>query len=233
MTWARWRRSGSSAASTPTTTPGTSSSSNARIWSPHAGVTRPRGSTAGSPRSPSVRHGSIVSTAAPRCRARSAPRAASARRLSTARPHVVETLRGSGEQRPVDVRVLRDEARAVALVQEGVAEPRRQQPLLGEPRLRPAGHLRRELHQLVRHGVRVAALGPGAHHREPVRRQRGHMTAPHRHGRMPLPAVGRHDQGAQDLQGLDPLLAEPRPVEHMGGLVERREREERLHRVRA
>ncbi|MFC5043807.1 hypothetical protein [Ornithinimicrobium kibberense] len=45
------------------------------------------------------------------------------------------------------------------------------------------------------------------------------------------PAVVRQLQGAQDLQGLHPLLAQPGVVEQPGALVEARVGQEGLHRT--
>jgi hypothetical protein len=44
------------------------------------------------------------------------------------------------------------------------------------------------------------------------------MTFPHFDGRMGLPPIGRIVQSLQYLEALDPLLAEPLVVKHLGGL---------------
>ena len=105
------------------------------------------------------------------------------------------------------------------------APPRRQRRVVRHLARRPA-------EQLGQHRVGVAAAAPLPAVLHPVRDQRGDEAAPHAHGRVVLPGVLRPGQGPQDLEGLHPLLAQPRAVEDLAAHAQVGVGEERLHAPR-
>src|SRR5215218_104629 len=135
------------------------------------------------------------------------------------RPHVGEVVGHVGEQGPVEVRVLAQQARLVAAVLGRVAEPGRQGAGGGQLRLGSGGGHPgpvQLLAQLQLAGVGESADEPGPADGHAVAAQRLLVAAPHQHRRVVAPAVVRGGQPAQHLEGLDALLAKAALVERAG-----------------
>ncbi len=118
------------------------------------------------------------------------------------------------------IRKLPHEVALVRAVERLVSEPLRV-PFI----TRKDARVRRDL---VRARVLVAATLPLVAHSEPVPDEGALPAAPHTDSRVVAPATTLV-QGLQELQHLDPLLAEPLAVERLGGLYERWIRKKRLH----
>jgi hypothetical protein len=127
------------------------------------------------------------------------------------------------------VGILAEEGAAVAAVDGLVAPPARQVGLVlvggdvGEARfvevvadLQVAGVVEPPARPLAADGDGVGAEG-------------GLVALPHEHGRVVLPGVRRPGEGPDDLEDLDPLLAEALVVEHSGRRLEVGEGDEGLH----
>jgi len=107
---------------------------------------------------------------------------------------------------------------------EKVAAMRRVDALVADPDGR-----RRVLGSRQRHGVAVSAGDPFEDASAEVLAEACFVSAPHDDGRMPRPARACSVKSVEDLLGLDPLLAEPKPVERGCGACEVGVREEGLH----
>src|SRR5215218_3968043 len=135
------------------------------------------------------------------------------------RPHVRQVVGDVGEQPPVEVRVLAEEAGLVAAVQGRVAEPGWEGAGVGQLLLGAGGGHADPVQLLA--DLQLAAVGeaagePGPAHGHPVAAQGLGVAAPHPHRRVVPPAVAGADQPAQHLQCLDPLLAQAALVEGTG-----------------
>src|SRR3954451_13046384 len=98
-------------------------------------------------------------------------------------------------------------------VERAVAEPRREEPAPPELRLRKDLPVGSEPDELLEHRVAVAAADPLPADRDAVGDKRLVVAAPHLDGRVMPPAVVRNVLRAEQLERLDPLLAEPAVVE--------------------
>src|SRR6185503_12381072 len=159
-----------------------------------------------------------------------------ARRLGLAggradRPHVRQVVGGVGEHRPVELRVLAQQARLVAAVQRRVAQPGRQGAGGGQLLLGPGGGHPDQgqlLPQLQLAGVGEPEHEPGPADRHPVAAQRLLVALPHQHRRMVAPAVAGGGQRPQHLERRDPLLAQTAWVKGPGAGGELGKGQERL-----
>ena len=127
-------------------------------------------------------------------------------------------------------RVLGHQLAAVRAVHRLVAQPARQQPVPLEVGPGGRGHPGGELPDLGGRGVAVPALAPHLDAGQAVADQRRGVAAPHPHRGVVAPAVLGELERPQDLQRLDPLLAQARGVQDLGRAPEVRMGKERLHR---
>src|SRR5690606_24151272 len=120
----------------------------------------------------------------------------------------------------------------MAAVQVLVAEPGRHRPGGDEIRLaadpRDPG-VAQVTDDRRRTGVAVPERGPYLAAHQAVATERLLVALPHQHRRVVRPAVVRPGERADDLDHLDPLLAETFGVEHPRGALEVGVREEGLH----
>ena len=137
-----------------------------------------------------------------------------------------------GEARPVEVRVLRDQVGPVRAVQRPRRPPTTgSSPAAASSACGTPDDLGRELGDLASSVVSAKPRSRQTRdHRQPVGDQRRGAAAPHEDGRVVGPAVVGQLERPQDLQGLHPLLAQPRGVQQPGALGEVGHRQEGLHR---